>query len=65
MSTSANFDLGQFLDVEFFRTRKREKKKTKIGEETVGVGQSISPCLCEGEAGDAFTETRLMPAFRV
>ena len=42
-SSSANFNFGQFLDVEFLvqeRDEKKKSKNTKIGKETVGVRQS-------------------------
>ena len=43
--------------------RKKKEEKKKRTRRT----SQWCPCLCEGvaKAGDAFTETRLMPAFRV
>ena len=41
-STSANFDFGQLLDVEFSEKKERKiEKEDKKGKETVGVEQPI------------------------
>ena len=65
--TSANFDCPfdhPKCQDEKTKTKKGRKKKRQ------GRDSQYSPCLCEGvagrrpKAGDAFTQTRLMPAFR-
>ena len=53
------FDHPKCQDV---KKKKKEKMKKDEKKETKGRDNQYSPCFCEG---DAFTQTRLMPAFRV
>ena len=75
-STSANFDFGQFrfrpistsANFDFGQFRLRPILFWPLWPSKKGRDSQYSPFLCEGVAGRrpaAFTQTRLMPAFRV
>ena len=69
ISTSANFDFGQFLDVEFLdqerEKKQKQKKKPKIGKEnSLGGTINVGVCVKASPARrPAFTDG-LCPPFR-